>query len=165
LGANWEAVADLISRIRGDFDTDYPSRANSLATAKVGFDTCSRPLPTSPQPQPANRADQAVVKSPLELLVGKWNHLPSSENIEITRADDIFDSAFGQGRVGLTYDHGANIAVSYRNFSCFYYVTFLKNGATMVWNLSLELGIVERVPTPEPNNYRLVAMLQPQSSH
>jgi hypothetical protein len=43
LGANWEVVADLISRIRGDFDTDYPSRANSLATAKVGFDTCFRP--------------------------------------------------------------------------------------------------------------------------
>jgi hypothetical protein len=84
--------------------------------------------------------------------VGKWNHDSSSENIEITRADDIWDSAFGQGRVGLTYDHGANIAVSYRNFACFYYVTFLRNRATMVWNLSMGHRIVERVPTPELNN-------------
>ena len=48
LGTNWENVADLISRIRGDFDTDYPSRLNSLATAKAGFDTCSR----HPEPNP-----------------------------------------------------------------------------------------------------------------
>jgi hypothetical protein len=137
LGANWETVADLISRIRGDFDTDYPSRANSLVTAKAGFDTCSRPLAPSPQPPPlpANRTEQAVVKSPLELLVGRWNHDSSGVNIEITPADDIWDAEFGRGRVGLTYDHGANIAVSYPNFSCLYYVTFLKSRSTMVWKL------------------------------
>jgi hypothetical protein len=57
LGANWETIADLISRIRGDFDTDYPSRANSLITAKAGFDTCSRPrVPAPPTPPPPQEA-------------------------------------------------------------------------------------------------------------
>jgi hypothetical protein len=75
LGANWENVADLINRIRGDFDTDYPSRANSLATARAGFDTCSRPstptpqatkTPAAPSPPPAEPQSEsmaAVLKS------------------------------------------------------------------------------------------------------
>jgi hypothetical protein len=90
---------------------------------------------TPPQPLPANRTEQAVVKSPLALLVGRWNHDSSGVNIEITRADDIWDGQFGRGRVGLTYDHGANIAVSYPSFSCLYYVTFLQNRPTMLWKL------------------------------
>jgi hypothetical protein len=62
LGANWETIADLISRIRGDFDTDYPSRANSLVTAKAGFDTCSRPRVPSPQTQPPPQEAKVITE-------------------------------------------------------------------------------------------------------
>jgi hypothetical protein len=39
-GGKWQNVQDIINRIRGDSDTDYPSREHSLATAKDGFDGC-----------------------------------------------------------------------------------------------------------------------------
>jgi hypothetical protein len=42
LGVKWESVENILSRIRGDTDTDYPSREHSLATAKAGFDDCLR---------------------------------------------------------------------------------------------------------------------------
>jgi hypothetical protein len=45
LGVAWGKVQDVLSRIRADVDTDYPSREHSLAAAKIGFDACLRRTP------------------------------------------------------------------------------------------------------------------------
>jgi hypothetical protein len=114
--------------------------AESLWHIVVGspIDTTAKtsPAPSSTEAAsvPANQTEQAI-KSPLERLVGQWSHDSSGVNIEITQANDIWDGAFGRGRIGLTYDHGANISVSYPNLSCFYYVSFLKTRPAMVWKL------------------------------
>jgi hypothetical protein len=50
LGVRWESVQNILSRIRGDTDTDYPSREHSLAAAQAGFNDCLRgtsSVPTS----------------------------------------------------------------------------------------------------------------------
>lgn len=42
LGLEWASLESLLSRIRGDVETTYPSRENSLKAARSGFDQCSR---------------------------------------------------------------------------------------------------------------------------
>jgi hypothetical protein len=45
---SWTNVSDFLSRLRGDFDSFYPSRTRSLAAAKLGFEQCSNIKVTAP---------------------------------------------------------------------------------------------------------------------
>src|ERR1700756_2028965 len=45
MGASWENVKDLFSRLRLEVATNYPNREQSLLIAKAGFDDCQRTPP------------------------------------------------------------------------------------------------------------------------
>ncbi|UIN38465.1 hypothetical protein [Methylobacterium oryzae] len=69
----------------------------------------------------------AVGSNYLQNLVGRWSRDSDGEMIQITRDGDLIDSKQGQGRISSTVEAGANFAVHFHAFSCFYYVTFLTN--------------------------------------
>jgi hypothetical protein len=42
MGVDWDSVQNLLERIRGDVDTDYPSAQHSIEAARQGFQRCER---------------------------------------------------------------------------------------------------------------------------
>ncbi|MDQ6701679.1 MAG: hypothetical protein M3Z96_00475 [Pseudomonadota bacterium] len=60
----------------------------------------------------------------LDEIQGTWNHDQSGENITIS-GNDVFDSRFGQGRIGSTIEHAANFVIVYNtgNEHCWFYIT------------------------------------------
>ena len=64
----------------------------------------------------------------LEDLQGTWNNDTTGENITVDH-QNIDDSRYGQGRVGMTEDWAANFRFTYQgNVRCWYYITPTSNG-------------------------------------
>lgn len=63
-------------------------------------------------------------------LVGHWVRESNGEIILINGDGDIFTSQ-GQGRITQTAEAGANIAINYSSFSCFYQVTITATGSAI----------------------------------
>ena len=59
MNAKWENVANLLGRLRGDYDTTYPSREHSIAAAREGFNRCGRRVAAEGAPS----GDRDVVQS------------------------------------------------------------------------------------------------------
>ena len=94
LGADWTNIKEFISRIRGDVESSYPSRAQSLQIAKAQFDICR----TRPQSENAN-ANEGVTLSLSTWLFdipGGWTAVvtnPTEFTGQIVDANLVFQSS------------------------------------------------------------------------
>jgi hypothetical protein len=96
--------------------------------------------------------------SALELteILGEWNNLETSENIRITKDQDIFDTRLGQGRIASTVINAANYVITYQGGTyCWYYITINANRQMVFANRSQSnstsclKGAFSRVATSE----------------
>ena len=60
MGVPFEHVEGLLSRIRGDVDTTYPSRTRAIKAAREGYNNCLRGRPVPPDPAPVPQLDPIV---------------------------------------------------------------------------------------------------------
>src|SRR4051812_2006710 len=72
-------------------------------------------------------------------LEGSWLNVETDEQIKIEREPvggwTFWASGFGQARIDLTHNQGANIVVSGQGFECYYMARKLKGGDGMSWQL------------------------------